>query len=211
MKKHPKLLRHSKLLTNHAGYCCVRAIIAQLAQVYASKCVCVCLGVKFAFLSSWGCFGRLAGANDGELATNWHRRGFSRWPFTQEAFFPSALHFLPLLVKHVRASASQHLRVCLGLGFCLHLNDPPVLPNIFVSESLQAFVFLGPDPWEFFWISCGSFSQNLFHQGPFIACFTFSALFVKVNHWEKCLFSCKYSTDVLKKCQNMEKGWNKIW
>lgn len=40
MKKHPELLRRSKLLTNHAGYCSARAIIAQLTRVYASE-VCM--------------------------------------------------------------------------------------------------------------------------------------------------------------------------
>lgn len=45
VKKHPKLLRHSLLLTDHASYCCVHAIIAQLCEsTFASMCG---LHVKF--------------------------------------------------------------------------------------------------------------------------------------------------------------------
>lgn len=58
-------------------------------------CMCVCLRVKLVLLSSWGCFGRLAGASDGTLASDWHSYGFSRWPFTQKALFPFGPRFLP--------------------------------------------------------------------------------------------------------------------
>lgn len=113
MKKRRKLLRRSTTLTNHTSYCCVRAIIAR-EYMRAS----VCLRVKLVLLSSWGCFGSLAGASDGKLASDWHCHGFSRWPFAQKALSPFSPHFLSLLVKHAAASASQHLCVHVRVFLC---------------------------------------------------------------------------------------------
>lgn len=102
MKKRRKLLTRSTALTNHTSYC--RVCVPLLLAEYVRASVCLPLCVKLLFLSSWGCFGSLAGASNGNLGSDWHSHGFSRWPFTQNAlsalvltFFHSLLNMLQLL------------------------------------------------------------------------------------------------------------------
>lgn len=92
--------------------------------------VSVCLRVKLALLFSWGCFGRLAGASDGKLASDWHSHGFSRWPFTQKAFSGPALDFSRSLLNTLQPlPPSQHLFVCV----CV-LVLSPVWSDVFPTQ-----------------------------------------------------------------------------
>lgn len=109
MKKHPKLLRHSTLLTNHTSYCCVRAIIA--LRVHAPKCVFVwevCAFVPRRVLWQAGRCKR-SGASK-QLA----EPQIQQMAFHSESVLPFGPHFLSLLVKEVTAPASQHLCVCVS-------------------------------------------------------------------------------------------------
>lgn len=129
MEKCRKLLRRSTALTNHTSYCCVRAIIAR--RIHACESVCLC--VKLVLLYSWGCFGRLAGASDGKLGSNWHNHGFSRWPFTQKVLSPSVHTFSHSLLNMLQLLPSS-ICVCVLL-FCLQSNDFPALqPSPFLNS-----------------------------------------------------------------------------
>lgn len=86
----------------------------------ASICVSVCLRVKLVLLFSRGCFGRLAGASDGKLASDWHSHGFSRWPFTQKAFSHSVLNFSQSLLNTLRPLPPS-ICVCVFLCFVCSL------------------------------------------------------------------------------------------
>lgn len=92
MKKHGKLLRHSTLLTNHTSYCCVCAPLLLGECVHATVCLCVGL----VLLSSWGSFGRLAGANVGKLASDWQSRGLADGlSLKKRSPFRSSLSLIP--------------------------------------------------------------------------------------------------------------------
>lgn len=78
----------------------------------------VCLRVKLVLLFSRGCFGRQAGASDGKLASDWHSHGFSRWPFTQKAFFHSVLNFSQSLLNTLRPLPPS---ICLCVCVCVFL------------------------------------------------------------------------------------------
>ncbi len=63
--------------------------------------------------------------------------------FHSKRALPFGPHFLSLLVKHVTASASQHLcvRVCVcTLLFRLHFNDSPDLQSVFFSDGCRLWL-----------------------------------------------------------------------